>query len=47
MIEAATPAFIGHGISADDCFSDAFHLAPHAVLSTSGAQMVKLGGAHA
>jgi NAD(P)H-flavin reductase/ferredoxin len=47
MVEAATPAFIGRGISADDCFSDAFHLSPHMPLSSTGAQMVKLGGAHA
>lgn len=47
MVAAATPAFIGRGISADDCFSDAFHLSPHAPLTSSTAQMVKLGGAHA
>lgn len=46
MVAAATPAFIGRGISADDCFSDAFHLSPHAPVSSPGAQMVKLGGAH-
>ena len=42
MVEAATPAFRGQGMSQDDCFSDAFRLAPH-VLGAS-AEMAKLGG---
>jgi NAD(P)H-flavin reductase/ferredoxin len=42
MVEAATPAFRGHGMSQEDCFSDAFRLAPH-VLGES-AEMTKLGG---
>ena len=29
MVEAAHPAFKAHGMSQDDCFSDAFRLAPH------------------
>ncbi|MBL8518786.1 MAG: cytochrome b N-terminal domain-containing protein [Betaproteobacteria bacterium] len=47
MVETATPAFLGRGISSDDCFSDAFHLSPHMPLASAGAQMVKLGGANA
>jgi NAD(P)H-flavin reductase len=42
MVEAATPAFVAHGMAQDDCFSDAFRLAPH-VLGPS-AEMAKLGG---
>ncbi len=42
MVEAATPAFRGQGMSQDDCFSDAFRLAPH-VLGES-AEMARLGG---
>ena len=44
MVEAAQPEFIKHGISSDDCFSDAFRLAPHQPLDSSLADMVKLGG---
>jgi len=44
MVEAAHPAFAAHGLSQDDCFSDAFKLAPHAKRSTASADMVKLGG---
>ncbi len=29
MVEAAHPAFAARGLSQDDCFSDAFKLAPH------------------
>ncbi|MBL8520134.1 MAG: cytochrome b N-terminal domain-containing protein [Betaproteobacteria bacterium] len=47
MVEAAYPAFLGRGISPDDCFSDAFHLAPHAPIASRGAEVVQLGGAHA
>jgi CDP-4-dehydro-6-deoxyglucose reductase, E3 len=45
MVEAATPAFRGQGMSQDDCFSDAFRLSPHVahVLGES-AEMAKLGG---
>jgi CDP-4-dehydro-6-deoxyglucose reductase len=39
MVEAAHPAFRAHGLAQDDCFSDAFRLAP-----PRGAEMVKLGG---
>jgi NAD(P)H-flavin reductase/ferredoxin len=44
MVEAAHPAFLAKGLSQDDCFSDAFRLAPHAPLSAGEADMVKLGG---
>ena len=46
MVEAAYPAFVRHGISSDDCFSDAFHLAPQRPLRSHDADVVKLGGAH-
>jgi len=39
MVEAAHPAFRSHGLAQDDCFADAFRLAP-----TAAAEMVKLGG---
>ena len=39
MVEAAHPAFRAHGLAQDDCFADAFRLAPAAA-----AEMVKLGG---
>jgi NAD(P)H-flavin reductase/quinol-cytochrome oxidoreductase complex cytochrome b subunit len=45
MVEAAHPAFQSHGLAQDDCFSDAFRLAPHLVKKTDDADMVKLGGA--
>ncbi len=45
MVQAARPAFVNHGISSDDCFSDAFHLAPQKPLNSPGADLVKLGGA--
>jgi CDP-4-dehydro-6-deoxyglucose reductase len=44
MVEAAHPAFAAHGLSQDDCFSDAFKLAPHAVRGSKGAELVLLGG---
>jgi NAD(P)H-flavin reductase len=47
MVAAAQPAFVEHGISSDDCFSDAFHLAPQRPLGSAQADMVKLGGSHA
>jgi NAD(P)H-flavin reductase len=40
MVEAAHPAFRAHGLAQDDCFSDAFRLAPGAK-----AEVAKLGGA--
>ena len=46
MVEAAHPAFVKHGISSDDCFADAFHLAPQRPLMANDAEMVKLGGTH-
>jgi NAD(P)H-flavin reductase/ferredoxin len=45
MVEAAHPAFRSHGMQQDDCFSDAFRLAPHIARKAAGADMVKLGGA--
>ena len=45
MVEAAHPAFQAHGLSQDDCFSDAFKLTPHLVRKMDDADMVKLGGA--
>ena len=42
MVEAVAPAFAAAGLSADDCFSDAFHLAPR--LRTPAADVVRLGG---
>jgi hypothetical protein len=45
MIEAAHPAFSARGMSQDDCFSDAFRLAPHLARKTDAADLVKLGGA--
>ena len=44
MVEAAHPAFKSHGLQQDDCFSDAFRLAPHLQRKTEDADMVKLGG---
>lgn len=44
MIEAAHPAFAAHGLSQDDCFSDAFRLAPHLVRRANDAELVLLGG---
>ena len=46
MVEAAHPAFVKHGIASDDCFADAFHLAPQRPLVATDAELVKLGGAH-
>ena len=47
MVEAAHPAFVRQGISSEDCFSDAFHLAPQKPLGSPHAEMVKLGGSNA
>ena len=44
MVEAAHPAFAAHGMTQDDCFSDAFKLAPHLARKSGDADMVKLGG---
>lgn len=46
MVQAAQPAFVKHGISTDDCFSDAFHLAPQRPVDSQQASVVKLGGTH-
>ncbi len=42
MVEAAQPAFAKRGLSPDDCFSDAFKLAPR--IHTQDADFVRLGG---
>jgi len=42
MVEAAQPAFASHGLSPDDCFSDAFSLAPR--IHAGSADLVRLGG---
>lgn len=46
MVQAAQPAFVRHGISSDDCFSDAFYMTPQRPLESQDAAMVKLGGVH-
>jgi CDP-4-dehydro-6-deoxyglucose reductase len=46
MVQAARPAFEAHGIASEDCFSDAFHLAPQRPMKHDDADMVKLGGSH-
>jgi CDP-4-dehydro-6-deoxyglucose reductase len=43
MVQAAYPAFQDHGLQQDDCFSDAFRLAPR--VSGEAIDLVKLGGA--
>ena len=42
MVEAVAPALAAQGLSPDDCFSDAFHLAPR--LRAESADLVRLGG---
>ena len=44
MVEAAHPAFRAHGMDPDDCFSDAFRLAPHRMRAGERGDAVKLGG---
>ena len=44
MVEAAKPAFLARGMVQDDCFSDAFRLAPQLPVGGQNADMVKLGG---
>lgn len=46
MVQAVQPAFAKRGLSSDDCFSDAFHLAPQQALHGANADLVKLGGSH-
>jgi CDP-4-dehydro-6-deoxyglucose reductase len=42
MVKAAHPAFLAHGMSQDDCYSDAFEFAPPA---PGGApEVIRLGG---
>jgi hypothetical protein len=45
MVEAAHPAFMAHGMTQDDCFSDAFKLTPHVARKAAEAELIKLGGA--
>lgn len=42
MVEAAQPAFAKQGLSPDDCYSDAFKLAPR--IRSENADLVRLGG---
>jgi NAD(P)H-flavin reductase/ferredoxin len=42
MVEAAVPSLRAHGVAEEDCFSDAFRLAPH--ILGAAAEMAKLGG---
>jgi len=42
MVEAAYPAFQAHGLKQDDCFSDAFRLAPR--IRAEGVELARLGG---
>jgi NAD(P)H-flavin reductase/quinol-cytochrome oxidoreductase complex cytochrome b subunit len=44
MVQAAHPAFLARGLSQDDCFSDAFKLAPHRARAAAEAEAVSLGG---
>jgi hypothetical protein len=44
MVEAAHPAFLARGLTQDDCFSDAFRLAPHLARRVADADLVQLGG---
>lgn len=44
MVEAAHPAFVARGLTQDDCFSDAFRLAPHRPRQVADADLVQLGG---
>ncbi len=46
MVQAAQPAFAQQGLASDDCFSDAFHLAPQRALHGQAADLVRLGGTH-
>jgi NAD(P)H-flavin reductase/quinol-cytochrome oxidoreductase complex cytochrome b subunit len=45
MVNAAHPAFVARGLTQDDCFSDAFTLAPHAARRAPEVEAVRLGGA--
>jgi NAD(P)H-flavin reductase/ferredoxin len=42
MVKAAHPAFLAHGLSQDDCYSDAFEFAPQA--RRGAPEVVRLGG---
>jgi CDP-4-dehydro-6-deoxyglucose reductase, E3 len=42
MVEAAYPAFQAHGLAQDDCFSDAFRLAPK--IRSDAVELARLGG---
>jgi CDP-4-dehydro-6-deoxyglucose reductase len=45
MVEAAHPAFAARGLAQEDCFSDAFRLAPQRPLNSPGVEAIRLGGA--
>jgi NAD(P)H-flavin reductase/ferredoxin len=45
MVETAHPAFRAHGMDPNDCFSDAFRLAPHRPRALDESDVVRLGGA--
>jgi NAD(P)H-flavin reductase/ferredoxin len=45
MVEAAHPAFRARGMDPNDCFSDAFRLAPHRPRVLDESDVVRLGGA--
>jgi NAD(P)H-flavin reductase/quinol-cytochrome oxidoreductase complex cytochrome b subunit len=45
MVEAAHPAFRARGMDPNDCFSDAFRLAPHRPRAVDDGDLVRLGGA--
>jgi NAD(P)H-flavin reductase/ferredoxin len=44
MVETAHPPFTARGLAPDDCFSDAFRLAPQRPRETAASEMVRLGG---
>jgi NAD(P)H-flavin reductase/ferredoxin len=44
MVETAHPAFRARGLAQDDCFSDAFRLAPQLKVQGAHAEAIRLGG---
>jgi NAD(P)H-flavin reductase len=42
MVEAVMPALATHGLSPDDCFSDAFRINPY--VKGEETELVRLGG---
>ena len=45
MVEAAHPAFRARGLAPEDCFSDAFRLAPQSPVRMPSVDAIRLGGA--